>query len=106
MVLGNTISMMSKFLAFKDWFVWRTVVSPAHQGSSPKLDIGARIISEFISDFQRCSFSGRRRFRRLRGACADFVKSQDVMPAQYLGSAHRGKVYMYAFIRVSVYSCI
>jgi hypothetical protein len=34
----------------------------------------------------------RRRSRRLRGACGDFVKSQDAMPAQSLGGAHKSRV--------------
>jgi hypothetical protein len=71
------------------WMVRRTVVSPARQSSSPWLDIGARIIPEFISGFQRCSFSGRRHFRRLRDACGDFIKSQDAMLAKFLGGAHK-----------------
>jgi hypothetical protein len=64
----------------------RTVVSPTHQGACP----GARIYPGFISGFLTMrAFRGRRRSRLLRGAYGDFVKSQDDMPAQSLGGAHR-----------------
>src|ERR1043165_2497650 len=48
-----------------------TVVSPAHQSSNPRFDIGARIFVDLFQAFRRCAFSGRRRSRRRRGG--DFV---------------------------------
>ena len=80
------------------WMVRRTVISQSHQSLSLKLDIGARIIAGFISGFPLCSFSVRIRSRRLQGAFGDLVKSQDAMPAQSLGGAHRGSVCARAFI--------
>src|SRR3990170_5807148 len=75
-----------------------TVVSPAHQGSSP----GARIIPGFISGFPAMRFQWEETFpsttRRLRW----LRKSQDDMPAQSLGGAHRGRVCVCAFIGVSM----
>jgi hypothetical protein len=41
---------------------------PAHHGSTPRLGIGARIFSNLVLAFRRCSFSGRKRFHRLRDA--------------------------------------
>ena len=70
--------------------------------SNSRLDIGARSIPGFILGFRWCSFGGRRRSHRLRGACGDFVKSQDAMPAQSLGGVHRGRMCIRAFIGVSV----
>ena len=70
--------------------------------SNSRLDIGARSIPGFILGFRWCSFGGRRRSHRLRGACGDLVKSQDAMPAQSLGGAHRDKVRVRAFIGMSV----
>lgn len=49
------------------------VVEPAHQGSGPKLGTDAHVILNLFQAFRHCPFSGRRRFRRLRGANDDFV---------------------------------
>jgi hypothetical protein len=63
-------------------------------------------ILDLFQDFWRCAFSGRRRFRRLRDAYGDFVKSQNDMLAQSLEGAHRVRVCVCAFIGVSVYAYI
>ena len=44
----------------------RVVVPPAHQSSNPRFDTG-------VSHLGGIFFSGRRRSRRQRGACGDFV---------------------------------
>ena len=40
------------------FMVMRVLVSPAYQGLSPKLDIGACILLDLFQNFQRCTFSG------------------------------------------------
>ena len=79
-----------------------TVVSSTHQGSNPD----ARIIPGFISGFPAMRFQWEETFpsttRRLRW----LRKSQDDMPAQSFGGAHRGRVCVCAFIGVSVCTCI
>jgi hypothetical protein len=50
-------------------------------------------------------FNGRRRSRRQRGACGDFVKIKTrriKFMNQFLGSTHRGRVCMRAFVNVCI----
>ena len=95
---NSTIQANQSMVEMVTW----TVVSPTHQSSNP----GACIISGFISGFPAMRFqwvqtfpSTTRRLRWLR-------KSQDDMPAQSLGGAHRGRMCVCVFIGVSVCACI
>ena len=53
--------------------VRRTVVSPAHQSSSPRLDTDARIFLKLFQAFRRCAFSERDVPVDYEGVCGDFV---------------------------------
>ena len=45
------------------WYaVGRTVVSPAHQSSNPRLDMGACIFLDLFQTFPQCAFSGEGTF--------------------------------------------
>ena len=79
-----------------------TVVSSTHQG----LNSGARIIPGFISGFPAMCFQWEKTFPSTTRLLRWLRKSQDNMPTQSLGSAHRGKVCVCAFIGVSVCACI
>lgn len=78
------------------------VVEPDHHGSSPRLGSGAHIFLDIFQTFQRCSFSGRRRFPRLQTGMWWLRQSKDIVLAQYLKDADRGRVCVCAFIRVSI----
>uniref|UniRef100_A0A453R028 Uncharacterized protein n=1 Tax=Aegilops tauschii subsp. strangulata TaxID=200361 RepID=A0A453R028_AEGTS len=75
-----------------------TVVFPTHQGSNSD----ARIIPGFISGFPVMRFQWEETFPSTTRRLWCLRKSQDDMPAQSLGGAHRGRVYVCAFIGVSV----
>ena len=63
-----------------------TVIFPTHQGSNP----GARI----ISGFSAMRFQWEETFPSMTRRLWWLRKSQDDMPAQSLGGAHRGRVYV------------
>ena len=52
-------------------------------------------ILDLFQNFRRCAFSERRRFRPLRRAHGNFVKSQQDMPAQSFGDVHKGRIYVH-----------
>jgi hypothetical protein len=56
----------------------------------------------FSQDLRRYTLSGKRCFRRQRGANSDFEK---LLSAQSFGDAHRGRVCVRVFIGVSVCMC-
>lgn len=80
------------------------VVEPVHLGSSSQLGKGARIFLDLFQDLMALCFkwhatspSTARRLWCLR-------ESQDLQ-VQSFRSAHRGRIYVYVFIRVSVCAC-
>jgi hypothetical protein len=82
---------------------WAGKAMGAHRGGSRLVARGRRpgwwqeggsatCFQNFLEFNGVCAFSSRRRFRRQRSTCGDFVNLKDNLPAQSLGGAHKGRV--------------
>jgi hypothetical protein len=80
------------------WMVRRVLAPPVHQSLNSRFD-------NLVFHKDEIFFSGRRRSRRQRDDCGDFVNLKIrwiSSSTQSLGDTHRGRMYVRAFIRVSV----
>ena len=79
--------------------VRKVVVPLTHQSSNSNFDTA-------VSHLGGILFSGRRRSRRQRDVCGDFVNLNTRPLAQSFGGAHTSRVFVRAFIGVTVCTCM